>query len=152
MTHGGDYKYWCFLWCDAGRVKVKHSLFRLGQALSVAEGWGLQISRQWAQDGSKVVSRTHRPPLFPRKYCWHSFLLQAESTLGSWCSWKDYVNFNTMNEPMTFRFVAQCVTPCSQVYRHQNYGETRCLHIQDRSFETFVLNYKNLAFSLPRTK
>jgi len=47
-----------------------------------------------------------------------------------------------MNEPVTFRLVAQCVTPCSQVYRYQNYGETRCLHIQARSFESIVLNYK----------
>ena len=35
-----------------------------------------------AQDGGKVVSLTHRPPLPPRKYYWYSFLLQAESTPG----------------------------------------------------------------------
>jgi len=34
------------------------------------------------QDGGKVVSLTHRPPLPPSKYSWHSFLLQAESTPG----------------------------------------------------------------------
>jgi hypothetical protein len=33
-----------------------------------------------AQDGGKVVSLTHRPPLPPRKYSWYSFLLEAEST------------------------------------------------------------------------
>jgi len=33
-----------------------------------------------AQDGGKVVSLTHRQPLPPRKYSWHSFLLEAEST------------------------------------------------------------------------
>jgi len=33
-----------------------------------------------AQDGGKVVSLTHRPPLLPRKYSWYSFLLEAEST------------------------------------------------------------------------
>ena len=32
-----------------------------------------------AQDGGKVVSLTHRPPLPPRKYTWYSFLLEAES-------------------------------------------------------------------------
>ena len=32
-----------------------------------------------AQDGGKVVSRTHRPP----KYSWYSFLLEAESTPGT---------------------------------------------------------------------
>jgi len=35
-----------------------------------------------AQDGAKVVSLTHRPPLPPRKCSWYSFLLEAESTAG----------------------------------------------------------------------
>jgi len=35
-----------------------------------------------AQDGGKVASLTHRPPLHPRKYSWYSFLLEAESTPG----------------------------------------------------------------------
>ena len=35
-----------------------------------------------AQDGVKVVSLTHWPPLPPRKYTWYSFLLEAESTPG----------------------------------------------------------------------
>ena len=35
-----------------------------------------------AQDGGKVVSVTHRPPLPPRKCSWYSFLLEAESTPG----------------------------------------------------------------------
>jgi len=36
-----------------------------------------------AQDGGKVVSLTHLPPLPPsRKYTWYSFLLEAGSTPG----------------------------------------------------------------------
>jgi len=35
-----------------------------------------------AQDGDKVVSLKHRPPLLPRKSSWYSFLLVAESTPG----------------------------------------------------------------------
>jgi hypothetical protein len=35
-----------------------------------------------AQDGVKVVSLTHWPPLPPSKYSWYSFLLEAESTPG----------------------------------------------------------------------
>jgi len=46
-----------------------------------------------AQDGGKVVSLTHRPPLVscqpyapaaftPRKYSWYSFLLEVELTPG----------------------------------------------------------------------
>jgi hypothetical protein len=31
-----------------------------------------------AQNGSKVVSLTHRPLFTPRKYSWYSFLLEAE--------------------------------------------------------------------------
>ena len=37
-----------------------------------------------AQDGDKVVSPTHRPPLPPGKCSWYSFLLEAESTPGTW--------------------------------------------------------------------
>jgi hypothetical protein len=35
-----------------------------------------------AQDGGKVVSLTHWPPLPPRKCSWYAFLLEAESTPG----------------------------------------------------------------------
>ena len=35
-----------------------------------------------AQDGGKVVSLTHRPPLPLRKYSRYSYLLEAESTPG----------------------------------------------------------------------
>jgi hypothetical protein len=33
-----------------------------------------------AQDGGRVVSLTHRPPLLPRKYTWYSFILKADPT------------------------------------------------------------------------
>jgi len=35
-----------------------------------------------SQNGGKVVSFMHQPPLPPRKYTWYSFLLEAESTSG----------------------------------------------------------------------
>jgi hypothetical protein len=47
-----------------------------------------------AQDGGKVVSLTSRPPLPPEKYSRYSFLLEAESTPGPQCGWKDYDNEN----------------------------------------------------------
>jgi hypothetical protein len=40
----------------------------------------------------KVVSPTYRPPLPPTKFSCYSFLLEAESTPGSTCGRKDYVN------------------------------------------------------------
>ena len=42
----------------------------------------LQDYMTTAQDGGKVVSPIHRPPLPPRKCSWYSFLLEAESTPG----------------------------------------------------------------------
>jgi hypothetical protein len=44
-----------------------------------------RISRQLAQGGGKVVSRTHRPPLRPRRYWRYSFLLAVVSTPGPQC-------------------------------------------------------------------
>jgi len=35
-----------------------------------------------AQDGGKFVSRTHRPPLPPRKCSWYSFQSEGESSPG----------------------------------------------------------------------
>jgi hypothetical protein len=63
-------------------VKVKQYHYRPGQALRVPGALSSQISRQQAHVGDKVVSPTHRPSLPRRKYSWHSFLLEDESTPG----------------------------------------------------------------------
>jgi hypothetical protein len=74
------------------QLKVKESHYRPGLAPRDPGGWDSQISRQSAHEGGKAVSPTHRPPLHPRNYSWHSFLLRAESTPGPQCGRKDYVN------------------------------------------------------------
>ena len=86
-------------------VKVQQSLYR---------PWGFQISRQLANEGGKVVSPTHQPPLPRRKYPWYSVLLEAESTLGAimwleWlCQWKILLTPSGI-KPATFQLVAQCL-------------------------------------------
>ena len=61
-----------------------------GKALPLQAWAGPEVSRKLrlpdfvttAQDGAKVVSLKHRPPLPPRKYSRYSFMLEAESTPG----------------------------------------------------------------------
>jgi hypothetical protein len=45
------------------KVKVKQTLYKPGQALRVAGGWGFQILWQSAHEGGNVVGYRHRPPL-----------------------------------------------------------------------------------------
>ena len=70
-------------------IEYGHSIDK-GKAVPLQAWTGPEGSRKLrfpvfvttAQDGGKVVSLTHRPPLPPRKYSWYSFMLEAESTPG----------------------------------------------------------------------
>jgi len=70
-----------------------------------------------AQDGGRLSAlRTVR--LYPRKYSWYSFLLEAESTPGPKCDGKDIMSMkNPLTpsgiQPATFRFVAQHLNHCA---------------------------------------
>jgi hypothetical protein len=69
---------------------LHYSKKRQGKAVPLQARSGPEGSRKLrfpdfmttGQDGGKVVSLTHRPPLPPRKYTWYSFLVEAESTPG----------------------------------------------------------------------
>jgi hypothetical protein len=57
--------------------------------------WGCERSRlphlldNRLIDGGKVVSLTRRPRFTPQESSWYSFLLEAGSTTGPQCGWKD---------------------------------------------------------------
>jgi hypothetical protein len=40
-------------------------------------------------DGGKTVTLTRRSPFTSQEDSWYSFLLEAESTSGPQCGWKD---------------------------------------------------------------
>jgi hypothetical protein len=75
--------------CYFNKVKVKLSLYRPWRPLGLREVEAPAFSDIRLIDGCKVVSPTRRPLFTPRKisgthfYSWYSFILEAESTLGS---------------------------------------------------------------------
>ena len=67
--------------------KVQQSLYSPGQALRAPRVWGIQISRQSAHEGSKVVSPRQRQPLPPRNipgthFCYRLNRTQGHSAAG----------------------------------------------------------------------
>jgi len=74
-------------------MKLQTKSYYFGTAVPLQVWGGADGSRKLrfpdfmttVQDGGKVVSLTHWPPLPPRKYSWYSFLLEVESTQGPQC-------------------------------------------------------------------
>jgi hypothetical protein len=87
-----NYNIFVCYWVITYKIKVKQSLYRLGQALRVPGVWASQISSESVHETIKVIGHTHQPPLPFRRYPWYSFLAEAEFTPGPWCGRKDNVN------------------------------------------------------------
>jgi hypothetical protein len=107
---------------------VKQSHYSPWQALRVPAGWGSQILRQSTHEGDKVVRPSHRTPLPPRN---------IPGTVRGWvdpraivqpeelCQLKNPVTPSGI-EPVTFRFVAQCLnhyaTACTELNGKHRYN------------------------------
>jgi hypothetical protein len=108
-----DYRFWHW------SKKVKQSHYRLGKALRVPGGWGFQISRQSAHEGSKAVSPTHQLLLPPGNvpgthFCYSPSQPQSHSAAGRIMSMEIPVTPSGI-KPATCRFVAKCLNQL----RHQ---------------------------------
>jgi len=65
-------RYSLYIYNVKGKIMIKQSHYKPGQAMRVSEGLGSQTSRQLAHEGGKVVSPMHRPPLPPENIdCTH---------------------------------------------------------------------------------
>jgi len=88
----GEYQYFNEICLIRPRKPAQGSTTQVKQSKAVPlQSWsGPEGSRKLkfpdfmtaAQDGGKVVSLTHRPPLPTGNTPWYSFLLEAESTPG----------------------------------------------------------------------
>jgi hypothetical protein len=74
----------------AGHVKGTAVPVQAVEALRVVRGW---VSHNFQTFGSQMAVRLSalRAGGFftPQENSWYSFLLEAESTPGPWCGWKD---------------------------------------------------------------
>ena len=75
-------------WSPQVKVKVKHSLYKSGQALGSQEVETPRFHDSRHMEAVKL-SALHTGRLYP---FWYSFLLEAESAAWPKCGQKDYVN------------------------------------------------------------
>jgi len=72
--------------------KLKQSYYRPGEVLKVQESEAPRFQNNRHMK-AVILSALQTGCLYPlKKYSWYSFLLDADSTPGPQCSWKDYDN------------------------------------------------------------
>ena len=116
VPHGGAGSNF---WEGWDTEKVKQTLHSLGQALSVPDGWGFQISRQSAHEGGKV-SILHTGHLYPPGYipgtyfCYRLSQPQGHSAAGRIKSMKNR-NDTIENWTRNLLFLPECL---NQLHHH----------------------------------
>jgi hypothetical protein len=72
-----------------GKGKGKAIHVQAVVALGVVRGWDSHNLHTFRSQMAVRLSPLHAGSFLPLENSWFSFLLEAESTLGPWCSWKD---------------------------------------------------------------